>query len=369
MAELLDFSAFDELVVLAKDFRKYQAGSPAATAPVSENPDRQFYQSGTTEENRTFDPAVYSVKSGDTLSRIAARNPFTLQQLKEANQGIDFDDISIGQELKLPDYKTQSPSEPSDAVVPKPSEVSVEELVEEVSAELPSDIAAEVSGSGAETSQDVNVKIFDATSFSGSIPTPEKGADPIRWIAENAYGLNENDPVFREAMKAVTNVDPKKTAWCASFAAHVLKGIGVPLPDLARQNPAMAFNYLELGEEVYNHNPTTGRTYAGSLDSVEVGDVVVFNNGGRFTDGRFKWGQGHISFVVGKEEDGSILALGGNQGGGTKVTTTRYTPEIVKKHFKAGFTVRRINDGSLENTDPSVIAAVTKDISVGGAER
>ena len=251
----------------------------------------------------------------------------------------------------------------------RPKARPIETVVEEVKQELPPSISNQVEATGAKTNKDVNVAIFDATSFSGEIPTPNKGEDPIRWIAENTYGLNENDPVFRKAMQSLTNVDPKKTAWCAAFAGHVLRGVGVGLPERATQNPDLAFNYIDLGEDVYNHNPTTGKTYKGSLGDVRPGDVVVFNNGGRMKDGSFKYGKGHISFVVGTEKDGSIIAVGGNQGDGVKVTTTRYTPDIVKKHFKAGFTVRRVNDVTLEATDPAVIAAITKDISKGGAER
>ena len=45
---------------------------------------------------------TYSIKSGDTLSEIAANSPFTLKQLLEVNQGVDPNRLSIGQEIKLP---------------------------------------------------------------------------------------------------------------------------------------------------------------------------------------------------------------------------------------------------------------------------
>jgi hypothetical protein len=73
--------------------------------------------------------------------------------------------------------------------------------------------------------------------------------------------------------------------------------------------------------------------------------------------------------VVGTDKDGSIIAMGGNQGGGRFVTTTKYTPDIIRRYYKGGFTVRRIDSGALEQTDPAIIAAITKDISMGGAER
>lgn len=119
----LDFSMFGELVQPFRDSDK--------PAPISENPDRQFYQSGVTGANRVFEPEVYSVQSGDTLTRIAARNPFTLDQLKQANQGIDFDDITIGQELKLPSVGAQTNATTSmpdsdEPMVSAPAEVATE---------------------------------------------------------------------------------------------------------------------------------------------------------------------------------------------------------------------------------------------------
>jgi peptidoglycan hydrolase-like protein with peptidoglycan-binding domain len=212
---------------------------------------------------------------------------------------------------------------------------------------------------------ELNKAIFEAVTFSGTLPTPKKGEDPIKWIAENVLGAKETDPAFRAAMKAVTNVDPKLTPWCAAFAGHVLRGLGATLPGRAIENPNLAFNYSTLGQEVYNHNPKTGKTYAGSLDDVQPGDVIVFSKENRASDGSIGYGKGHISFIVDVEDDGSVIALGGNQGNSVK--TSRYTPAVMAKNFKGGFTVRRISDQSLAQTDPATIAAITKDIAVGGA--
>ena len=151
----LDFSMFGELVQSFRDNNK--------PAPVSENPDRQFYQSGVTGANRVFEPEVYSVQSGDTLTRIAARNPFTLDQLKQANQGIDFDDITIGQELKLPSVgartnDTTSMPASDEPMVSAPAEVATE--------------AAEVTTEGATDQSNTFATIISGDSSTSITETP-----------------------------------------------------------------------------------------------------------------------------------------------------------------------------------------------------
>lgn len=290
------------------------------------------------EETKT-----YNVKSGDTLYSIAKKSGVTLAKLVEANPDIDPDKISIDQSINIP-------------------------VGAELS-ELPADIQQTVAEAKPKTDKELNAAIFDGANFSGEIATPKPGDDPLTWIAQNTYGLNENDPNFRKAFETIAGIDPKKIPWCGAFANHVLKNMGVDLPERAQQNPLLAFNYVNLGKEVYNHNPTTNKTYAGKLSDVKSGDVVVFNNSDRDNKGNISYGTGHVAFVVGTDDDGSIIAVGGNQGGGKKVTTTKYTPAIIKKYFKGGYTVRRINSGALEQTDPAIIAAITKDISMGSAER
>jgi muramidase (phage lysozyme) len=253
---------------------------------------------------------------------------------------------------------------------PRPNSLVPESTVVKVEEALPEEIKASVDTSEPKTNEELNTAIFDATAFTGTIKTPTKGEDPISWIAANAYGLDENDPTFQKAFKGITKMDPSKTPWCAAFAGYILKNAGVVLPKRALSNPDAAFNYLELGDEVYNYNPTTNKSYGdGKFEDVKPGDIIVFNNATRKKGGDFAWGEGHISFVVDTKPDGSIVAVGGNQGGGRKVTTTEYTTAIMKKHYKGGYTIRRLTDSGLASTPPDVIASITKDISEGGAER
>ena len=47
--------------------------------------------------------ATYTIQGGDTLSKIASENTFTLDQLKAANPDIaDFNNVMVGQEINLP---------------------------------------------------------------------------------------------------------------------------------------------------------------------------------------------------------------------------------------------------------------------------
>ena len=61
----------------------------------------------------TVDAAnVYVVKSGDSLSKIAAKHGVNARELAELNQIVDANKIRVGQKLLLPDYSkpSQSPS-------------------------------------------------------------------------------------------------------------------------------------------------------------------------------------------------------------------------------------------------------------------
>lgn len=304
------------------------------------------------------------IEKGDTLDSIVAKYPYNKEEFLKANPEItDPNLLQVGQEITVPSVDRMASIGLVEPINLEQNEVT------EIAQELPEDMQDSVITANPKNTEEINKVIFDASTFSGQLDTPKKGDDPLTWIAQNTYGLNENDPNFQKAFKQVANIDPSKTPWCAAFGAFVLKNLGVKLPERAQLNPNLAFNFVELGNEVYNHNPTTNKTWAGNISDVKTGDVIVFNNAKRKSDGSFRYGKGHLSFIVGVEPDGSILALGGNQGGGKKVTVTRYSPDIVKKYYKGGFTVRRIDELGLNQTDPAILAEITKSISQGTAER
>jgi uncharacterized protein (TIGR02594 family) len=75
-----------------------------------------------------------------------------------------------------------------------------------------------------------------------------------------------------------------ETAWCGTFVAHCIKKTGYPLP----KHWYRAKDWLTWGLDV--HTPC-------------YGCVVVFN----------RVGGGHVGFCVGKDEQGRLMVLGGNQ--------------------------------------------------------
>lgn len=80
-----------------------------------------------------------------------------------------------------------------------------------------------------------------------------------------------------------------ETPWCGAFVGGVLCEAGVPIVS----GGAAARNWLKL--------PT-------KLDKPAVGCVVVFWRGSR------NGSSGHVGFVIGKDQYGNLMVLGGNQG-------------------------------------------------------
>lgn len=79
-----------------------------------------------------------------------------------------------------------------------------------------------------------------------------------------------------------------ETPWCAAFVGGVLEEAGIK-----STRSAAARSYLKWGLK---------------LDRPAVGCVVVFWRG---SPGGWS---GHVGFVVGKDADGNLMVLGGNQG-------------------------------------------------------
>jgi LysM repeat protein len=60
-------------------------------------------QEDPTQPAPTEAPVTYTIQGGDTLSKIASENTFTLDQLKAANPDItNFNNVMVGQEINLP---------------------------------------------------------------------------------------------------------------------------------------------------------------------------------------------------------------------------------------------------------------------------
>jgi len=323
------------------------------------------------------DRSTYKVERGDTMYDIAKREGVTLDKLMEANPDVDADRIGVGQVINIP----------------KGGDLN----------ELPPDVQAEVAtainNGEIKTKEDLTLKLYDASTFKG-IPPIRQGENLIEYLARSGLiGVDEADPQFIEAFKEFgTGSNPKTIAWCSNLLGNLIRKSGGSLPfDSKPQKDQRAYmegsqNFERLGKTIYNHNPTTGKTYKGKPSDVKAGDIIIFNNrldGTRQNNGDFKYpndalkqrlGLGHVSVVLEVRDDGSIVALGGNQSAGATsyitggrstggIRASLYTPEAIKRFYKGGFKINRLTDASLTQADPAIVAAIIKDAGLGGDGR
>jgi uncharacterized protein (TIGR02594 family) len=180
--------------------------------------------------------------------------------------------------------------------------------------------------------------------------TPPVAADnPLEYIFNKGFiGLDEKNPEHQGTIAGFINnavpnfvtddsqVTKGSKAWCGAFVDHVLENLGVARLDTGdKYDNLRAAQYLGYGED------------AGGVDNAQAGDLIVVRN----TDG---W---HVSFYVGKNEKGDVLALGGNQGNSVKVSA--YSAAKVKG-------VRRITDvGSM---DVDMLKDISSDIAENSGE-
>ena len=320
------------------------------------------------------DTSTYKVERGDTMYDIAKKQGVTLDKLMEANPDVDADRINVGQVISIP----------------RGGELN----------ELPPDVQAEVAtainNGEIKTKEDLTLKLYDASTFKG-IPPIRQGENLIEYFARSGLiGVDEADPQFIEAFKEFgTGSNPKTRAWCANLLGNLIRKSGGSLPfDKSIKYTQQEYmegsqNFERLGKTIYNHNPTTGKTYKGKPSDVKAGDIIIFNNrqdGTRQNNGDFKFpnqaiadglGAGHISVVLEVRNDGSIVALGGNQSAGATsyitggrstggIRASLYTPEVIKRFYKGGFKINRLTDTSLTQADPEIVAAIIRDAGLGG---
>ncbi|MGQ4604099.1 TIGR02594 family protein [Aeromonas veronii] len=113
-----------------------------------------------------------------------------------------------------------------------------------------------------------------------------------RWVEEarRHIGLTEikgakHNPEIVAMWKAIKRggIKDDETPWCASFVGACLERVGIPSTRFEG-----ARSYVSWGEK---------------LDKPVAGCVVVFSRDGG----------GHVGFVVGQDQSGNLLVLGGNQ--------------------------------------------------------
>lgn len=112
-----------------------------------------------------------------------------------------------------------------------------------------------------------------ATTFNGLKEIPGRRHNPIivQWWKDQGMSFRDDE-----------------TPWCAAYVNQMFKDCRIPNPGRAN-----ARSYTKWGQEV--KNPVRG-------------SVVVFWRG------KPNGWSGHVGFVMGKDQDGNLMVLGGNQG-------------------------------------------------------
>ena len=130
-------------------------------------------------------------------------------------------------------------------------------------------------------------------------PTPRKGEPKWMRLARSFIGLREykgsshNKTILRWWKLIKASFTDDETPWCAAFVGGILEDCGIK-----STRSAMARSYDKWGRK---------------LDRPAVGCVVTFWRGSP------KSWKGHVAFVVGRDQQGRLLCLGGNQGDAVNV--------------------------------------------------
>lgn len=136
-------------------------------------------------------------------------------------------------------------------------------------------------------------------------PIPRAIVDPL-WIVEARRHIGVREIPGKDTAPVIAGWLRKlrawwsddATPWCGVFAAMCLQEVGLPIP----QHWYRARAYLDYGEHIF---------------TPAYGCIVVFS----------RTGGGHVGFVVGRNEHGALMTLGGNQG--DRVSIAAFDPSRV----------------------------------------
>lgn len=131
-----------------------------------------------------------------------------------------------------------------------------------------------------------------------------------RWVAEARKHIGQKEVPGPKSNSWILNLwvkiapwlgraDDSVVPWCGAFVAHCLRTTGIEPPKAFYRASA----YLSMGKP---------------LPKPAYGCIVVFTRDGG----------GHVGFVVGKNSQGNLMVLGGNQGDAVKISafsTSRVT--------------------------------------------
>jgi len=116
-------------------------------------------------------------------------------------------------------------------------------------------------------------------------------------------GPKSNARILEYHHSCTSSIISDEVAWCAAFVGWCLREAGVK-----STGSSSARSYMDYGIK---------------LETPKVGCIVVFSRPP-------KPGQGHVAFYVGKDVNGDLIVLGGNQG--NRVSTSTYPSSRLLSH-------------------------------------
>jgi|GEM_PF-6758651 len=270
------------------------------------------------------------VQRGDTFNGIAARLGVSPKVLREANPEIkDPNWIFPGQEIKIPSgQKTALPEDTQVTqnivivqrgdtfngiavrlgVSPKVLHEANPQIVDRnwIFPEQKITVPSNLQTLGEKQVNDT-VNSGDTFHSDGIKSRPLEGInvrqdDPVAHLEVARKYLDLHEVRDKGKLEKFMGVNPEKTAWCAAFVNAVLKEAGIK-----GTGNNVAKSFLQFGHPT-NHP--------------KIGDIVVFNR----ADDPNGW-QGHVGFYQGRDNNGNILVLGGNQD--DKVSIAPYSANLV----------------------------------------
>lgn len=137
-----------------------------------------------------------------------------------------------------------------------------------------------------------------AYSFHGlrEIPGPSHNADILRWWERLQLPFRDDE-----------------TPWCAGFVNAMVQAAGLPI---VGKNRAAALGWRWNG-------------YGRRLEGPALGAVMSMTRPGRP-------GSGHMTFVAGRDAQGRIMGLGGNQGNAVSINPYQSTGRDAQYHWPEG---------------------------------
>lgn len=295
------------------------------------------------------------VGAKDNLTKIAADNNTTVASLLKLNPNIkNKNSIKEGSSIILPSSQTYAPLT---SLRPKLNPNTVIPAIEK-----------------AETKQQVVEAIAKPV-----IEFDKNAADnPLEFIfSRGLIGLDENNAEHQATIRGYLNnavkgaykdadVTSRNSAWCGAFVDHVLTNLGGQEARLDYESKSVMAVHKRTSSDEYDR--VRGKAYMGygkgvSLEEARPGDIFVKRSPDKYEKNKktgedeLVKGSWHVAFYVGRDAEGNILALGGNQDNRVKVSA------YPKSQLEA---IRR--GTSVVEMDKDVLEAISKDIVVNKNE-